>query len=69
LVTPSIPPRVDYELTDLGRDLLVQLRALAAWAIENRQSVSEARARFSRRNDEPEQSSEPQRCDAVDEQA
>lgn len=28
-VTPTIPPRVDYELTALGRDLLPPLEALA----------------------------------------
>ncbi|MEK1891081.1 MAG: helix-turn-helix domain-containing protein [Phyllobacterium sp.] len=45
-VYPSIPPRVDYELTDLGRDLLVPVRALGDWAIRNEQRVAEARARF-----------------------
>ena len=45
-VTPTIPPRVDYELTDLGRDLLVPISALGKWAIENRQQVLAARRRY-----------------------
>ena len=45
-VTPSIPPRVDYELTDLGRDLLVPVQALGAWAIANRPKVLEARRQY-----------------------
>ncbi|MGV8854097.1 MAG: winged helix-turn-helix transcriptional regulator [Devosia sp.] len=45
-VTPSIPPRVDYELTELGHDLLVPLQALAAWAVGNRPKVLAARARY-----------------------
>ena len=45
-VYPTIPPRVDYELTDLGRDLLVPVRALGDWAIRNEQRVAQARARF-----------------------
>ncbi|MBB3237759.1 winged helix-turn-helix transcriptional regulator [Phyllobacterium endophyticum] len=50
-VYPTIPPRVDYELTDLGRDLLVPLRGLGDWAIKNEQRVSEARARFDAAHD------------------
>src|SRR5215469_13521601 len=34
-VFPTIPPRVDYELTALGRDLLVPVSALGEWAIRN----------------------------------
>lgn len=45
-VTPSIPPRVDYELTDLGRDLLAPLDMLGAWAVENRERVEQARERY-----------------------
>lgn len=45
-VTPSIPPRVDYELTDLGRDLLVPLDTLGAWAVKNKERVEDARARY-----------------------
>lgn len=45
-VTPSIPPRVDYELTDLGRSLLAPVQALGAWALSNRPAIEEARRRF-----------------------
>src|SRR5262245_55480540 len=31
-VFPTIPPRVEYELTELGRDLLKPVAALGAWA-------------------------------------
>src|SRR4051812_19857471 len=31
-VTPTVPPRVDYELTDLGRSMLEPVRALGQWA-------------------------------------
>ena len=45
-VYPTIPPRVDYELTDLGRELLIPVKGLAEWAIANAGRISEARARF-----------------------
>jgi len=45
-VTPSIPPRVDYELTELGHDLQVPLKLLGAWAVDNRPKVLEARGRY-----------------------
>ena len=45
-VTPSIPPRVDYELTDLGRSLLAPVQALGAWALGNRELIEQARRRF-----------------------
>ena len=45
-VTPSIPPRVDYELTRLGSSLLESVQALAAWADTNRLHVQEARDRY-----------------------
>ena len=45
-VTPSIPPRVDYELTELGRDLHQPLKLLGQWAIDNRPKVLEARGRY-----------------------
>ncbi|HEV8550001.1 MAG TPA: helix-turn-helix domain-containing protein [Polyangiaceae bacterium] len=45
-VFASVPPRVDYELTELGRTLLEPVRALASWAAENRQAIQQARDRF-----------------------
>jgi DNA-binding HxlR family transcriptional regulator len=46
---PTIPPRVDYELTELGRKLIVPLRALAEWARENRPAMLAAREAFQKR--------------------
>jgi len=45
-VTPSIPPRVDYELTKLGRTLLDPVLALARWAERHRPTIQGARDRF-----------------------
>ncbi|MBY0567001.1 MAG: helix-turn-helix transcriptional regulator [Hyphomonadaceae bacterium] len=45
-VTPTVPPRVDYALTELGRDLLVPVSALGAWAIQHTPCIEAARARF-----------------------
>jgi DNA-binding HxlR family transcriptional regulator len=45
-VFPTIPPKVEYELTELGRELLVPLRALGSWAIANHARVMQARAAY-----------------------
>lgn len=45
-VFPTIPPRVDYALTDLGHELLVPVSALGEWARINTVRVTEARQRF-----------------------
>jgi DNA-binding HxlR family transcriptional regulator len=45
-VQPTIPPRVDYELTALGRSLLEPFNALVRWAQENHDAVRAARARY-----------------------
>ena len=50
-VTPTIPPRVDYELTPLGLSLLEPLRELAAWALERREEIETARTRYDARPD------------------
>ncbi|MDK3020664.1 winged helix-turn-helix transcriptional regulator [Pseudodonghicola flavimaris] len=49
VVTPTIPPRVDYALTPLGRTLLEPLRVLTAWAVEKAPEVATARAHYAAR--------------------
>src|ERR1700690_2407264 len=45
-VTPTVPPRVDYALTALGRDLLNPVSALSSWAIQNQPKIAQARINF-----------------------
>ncbi len=45
-VYPTIPPRVDYALTALGRDLLNPVSALGTWAIRNQPKIARAREQF-----------------------
>ena len=52
---PTIPPRVEYELTDLGRSASGLLRQLRVWAEDNMEDVMHARAVYELRADqEPE---------------
>jgi DNA-binding HxlR family transcriptional regulator len=44
-VTPSVPPRVEYELTPLGHTLLPVQRAIKAWAEQHVEDVRSARLR------------------------
>ncbi len=48
-IFPTIPPRVDYELTDLGHDLTVPVIALGDWAIKNQSRIAAARTTFDAR--------------------
>ncbi|MBO0756542.1 MAG: helix-turn-helix transcriptional regulator [Bradyrhizobiaceae bacterium] len=50
-VFPTIPPRVDYELTELGRGLWQPVEALGRWAMEHQAQIQDARTHFDRRND------------------
>ena len=45
-VFPTVPPRVEYELTKLGRSLLDPVNALSLWARKNRSAMEAARTRF-----------------------
>src|SRR5690349_17078922 len=54
-VTPTIPPRVDYELTDLGRSLQKPICGLASWAKDNVEAIHAAQARLDKeQNDKAE---------------
>ncbi|MDB5686156.1 MAG: hypothetical protein JWR77_745 [Rhizorhabdus sp.] len=48
---PTIPPRVDYALTDRGRTLIAPLTALRSWAADNRASIEVSRRIFDARSD------------------
>jgi len=50
-IFPTIPPRVDYELTDLGRGLQQPVKALGQWAVDHLGQIEAARTHFDRRND------------------
>ena len=45
-VYPTIPPKVEYALTDLGHTLLGPITALAEWAQTNRATIQAARAGY-----------------------
>jgi Predicted transcriptional regulators len=51
-VHPTVPPRVDYELTDLGRDLLGPVTALGRWALANHTRIRSARDAYDARGGE-----------------
>ncbi len=43
---PTIPPRVDYELTDVGRSLLAPVMAITLWANAHQETIQDARMRY-----------------------
>jgi len=45
-VYPTKPPSVEYALTDLGRELVVPVRALGTWVLDNLHRIENARHRF-----------------------
>ncbi|WP_084530956.1 winged helix-turn-helix transcriptional regulator [Nocardia miyunensis] len=47
-VHPTIPPRVEYALTDIATELLDSLQGLTAWATRNRDAVATARTAYDR---------------------
>jgi DNA-binding HxlR family transcriptional regulator len=45
-IFPTIPPRVDYELTALGHTLLEPVLAISQWAERHREEIQASRLRF-----------------------
>ncbi len=52
-VHPTVPPRVEYALTKLGRSLLEPVSSLVLWARRNRATIEDARRRFDARGAQP----------------
>jgi DNA-binding HxlR family transcriptional regulator len=49
-IFPTVPPRVDDELTAVGRTLIKPLRAPLEWSTENRAAMAEARRAYAKRS-------------------
>src|SRR5215212_9712732 len=45
-VHATVPPRVDYELTELGRSVLEPLNGLMCWAAQHGTDIAEARRAY-----------------------
>ncbi|WP_309484229.1 winged helix-turn-helix transcriptional regulator [Streptomyces himalayensis] len=50
MVHPVVPPRVDYDLTPLGRTLLETVRSLLDWALDHIDDIDEARKAYDARS-------------------
>ena len=46
---PEVPPRVEYEITDLGKSLLRPTQGLVDWAKANWEQVREAQSKYDAR--------------------
>lgn len=47
-VVGTVPPQVEYALTDLGKDFLTPVYGIADWVVANSPRMEAARASFSR---------------------
>lgn len=47
-VYPQIPPKVEYQLTNIGNSLIPHLRNLASWAKDNMENIIISRDRFAK---------------------
>jgi DNA-binding HxlR family transcriptional regulator len=53
-VYPTVPPKVEYTLSDFGRTILIPVMALADWALTYRTDIQAAREAFDSRPSAPE---------------
>lgn len=49
-VYPTVPPRVEYELTELGQSLREPIQAMGGWVFAHHEKIHAARAEFDKRN-------------------
>ena len=54
-VYPTVPPKVEYTLSDFGRTILVPVTELASWALTYREDIQAAREAFDSRQLEASQ--------------
>jgi DNA-binding HxlR family transcriptional regulator len=45
----EIPPRVEYQLTDLGKSLVPHIEALAHWGSQHVEQILKSRKRFEKK--------------------
>jgi DNA-binding HxlR family transcriptional regulator len=57
----SIPPKVEYALTPLGRNLHEPVSAIAQWAVEHRNQIEAARERSDARQPLDSETTPPQK--------
>ena len=48
-VYPEVPPRVEYQLTELGKSFLTPMKVLVHWAAANHAAICDARAVYEKR--------------------
>ncbi len=60
-VYPEIPPRVEYQLTALGRSLEGPIASLWSWAEEHQGEVQRARLDYDAEHDDPVEALPPER--------
>ncbi|GAB2721816.1 helix-turn-helix domain-containing protein [Streptomyces bullii] len=58
-VHPVVPPRVEYELTSLGRTLHATIQSLVTWTEEHQQEIAAARAAYDAREAESAEAHAP----------
>lgn len=51
-VFPTVPPRVDYQLTELGHSLRQPVEAMGKWAFANSGTIERARVEFDRQREQ-----------------
>jgi DNA-binding HxlR family transcriptional regulator len=51
-VYPVVPPKVEYQLTDLGQSLLTAIQSIVTWTVSHLPELATARAAYDARQDE-----------------
>ncbi|MEU3932684.1 helix-turn-helix domain-containing protein [Streptomyces sp. NPDC029044] len=58
-VHPVVPPRVEYELTSLGRTLHTTIQSLVTWTEEHQEKIAQARTAYDTRAAEAAEATAP----------